>query len=88
MATRIWREEVEKALHRVAEEDGHDGRWLHRALTSLDSFDRRSRLLGARLAEDMPIVPKRRKRRGKKTRRAVAKVEWYHGSYFPGRVSS
>ena len=61
-----WREEVEKALHRVAEQDGHDGRWLQRALTSLDSFDRRSRLLAARIAEDMPIVPKRRRRRGKK----------------------
>lgn len=62
----VWREEVEKALHRVAEDDGHDGRWLQRALTSLDSFDRRSRLLGARIAEDMLIVPKPRKRRRKK----------------------
>ena len=48
-AADLWRGKVEEALVRVAEEDGQDGRWLHRALTSLDAFERRSRRLMARI---------------------------------------
>ena len=64
-AAEVWREEVEAALARVAEDDGHDGRWFTRAVTALDAFDRRSRLLAARIAEDMPTKPRRRRRKKK-----------------------
>jgi hypothetical protein len=60
-AADIWRPKVEEALARVAEDDGHDGRWYMRAVTSLDAFDRRSRLLALRIGESMPFAPKPRR---------------------------
>ena len=63
----FWSEKVEAALVRVAEEDGHDGRWLRRATTSLEAFARRSRFLMAAIRDDMPFPPRKpRKRREKK----------------------
>jgi hypothetical protein len=62
----VWRPEVEKALARVAEEDGHDGRWYARAVAKLEAFERRSRRLANLLADDMPVVPKPRRRRKSK----------------------
>lgn len=75
-AAKVWREEVEADLARIAEEDGYDGRWLHNAVTSLDAFDRRSRGLRNALAEDMPVVPKdRRSRKKPKKKRAMTQNE-------------
>lgn len=68
-AADLWRERVESALATVAEEDGQDGRWYRNAVTSLDAFERRCRLTGARIAADMPIAPKQRKRRKSKRKR-------------------
>lgn len=68
-AAELWRAEVEESLGRVAEDDGHDGRWLHRAVTSLDAFDRRSRLLAAKISEDMLVKPTRKRRSSKKKRK-------------------
>lgn len=68
-----WRPKVEEVLAAIAEEDGHDGRWLHRAVTSLDAFERRNRQLGAELAEDMLVKPKRKRRKKKKKKRATRK---------------
>jgi hypothetical protein len=45
------------ALARIAEEDGADGRWFQRAMTKLDAFDRRSRLLACRIAEARRTSP-------------------------------
>ena len=41
----------------VAEEDGHDGRWLCRAVTALEAFALRSRFLMAAIRDDMPFPP-------------------------------
>jgi hypothetical protein len=64
----LWREKAEVALVRVAEEDGHDGRWLRRAVTALEAFARRSRFLMAAIRDDMPIPPSKPRRRRKKKR--------------------
>ena len=64
-AAEVWRPDVEAALCRVAEEDGYDHRWTRSALFALDVFDRRSRHLAARIAEDMLIQPRRRRRKGR-----------------------
>ena len=71
-----WRPKVEESLARVAEQDGHDGRWFSRAVTALDAFDRRSRRLAARIAEDMPVEPsrKRRRRKNSKKKRAARQI--------------
>lgn len=76
-AADIWRPKVEEALARVAEEDGHDGRWYQRAITSLDAFERRSRLLAQKIGEDMPFTPKPRKRKKRKRKKkgATAQIE-------------
>ena len=72
----LWSEKVEAALVRVAEEDGHDGRWLRRATTSLEAFARRSRFLMAAIRDDMPFPPtKPRRRRKKKRSRATVQNE-------------
>ena len=72
----FWSEKVEAALVRVAEEDGHDGRWLRRATTSLEAFARRSRFLMAAIRDDMPFPPRKpRKRRKKKRSRATVQNE-------------
>ena len=63
-----WSEKVEAALVRVAEEDGHDGRWLRRATTSLEAFARRSRFLMAEIRDDMPFPPRKPRKRRKKKR--------------------
>jgi hypothetical protein len=63
MAHDLWRPEVEKMLARIAEEDGHDGRWYQRAVTSLDAFHRRAARLRALLLDDMPFAPRRPRRR-------------------------
>ena len=72
-----WRPKVEQSLERVRQEDPQDGRWLHRAVTSLDAFERRSRALRSRIEADMPdrLVERQRKkeaRRRKKARRKAA----------------
>ncbi len=66
----LWRPKVEADLARIAEEDGHDGRWYQRAVTSLEAFERRSRILGAKIGADMPQLLLRRQR---KKRRRVKK---------------
>jgi hypothetical protein len=68
----MWREKVEGVLAAVAEEDGQDGRWVHNAVQSLDAFERRSRLLALRIAEDMPIQPKRKRSKKPKKKRAAS----------------
>ena len=71
-----WSEKVEAVLVLVAEEDGHDGRWLRRATTSLEAFARRSRFLMPTLRDDMPFPPRKpRKRRMKKRSRATVQNE-------------
>ena len=67
----LWREKAEVALVRVAEEDGHDGRWLRRAVTALEAFARRSRFLMAAIRDDMPIPPSKPRRRRKKKRNSA-----------------
>lgn len=67
----LWRPKVEEVLTSIAEEDGHDGRWLHRATTSLDAFDRRSRLMAAKISEDMLVKPKRKRRKKSKKKGAT-----------------
>lgn len=62
----LWTEKVVESLQRIAEEDGHDGRWFERAKTSLEAFERRSRILGAKIGADMPFVPRPRKRKARK----------------------
>jgi len=100
-AADLWSEKVEEgepslgieaALVRIAEEDGQDGRWLHRALTALDAFERRSRLLGARIAEDMPIPPKQRRPKKRKSAKEGPGSKMsrgskmsHEGSVIPGR---
>lgn len=78
-AVDLWRPEVEVVLAKIAEEDGHDGRWYTRAVTSLDAFERRSRLLALKIAEDMPVKPKQNRRRKKtkkgKKKRAATQIE-------------
>ena len=71
-AAEIWRPKVEEALARVAEEDGQDGRWYHNAVTSLEAFERRNKILGAKIGEDMPLDPRPRKR---KKKRATTQIE-------------
>jgi hypothetical protein len=41
----------------VSEEDGHDGRWLCRAVTALEAFARQSRFIMAAIHDDMPSPP-------------------------------
>lgn len=81
-AAHLWREKVEEGLARIAEQDGHDGRWYHNAIQALDAFHRRSSWLGAYIAEDMPVDPRprrRKKRKKSKKRRAATQNEpWAH----------
>ena len=70
----LWSEKVEAALVRVAEQDGHDGRWLRRAVTALEAFARRSRFLMAAIRDDMPFPP-RKPRRHRKKKRSRATVQ-------------
>ena len=74
-AADVWRPEVETALERIAEQDGQDGRWFQRAVTSLDAFDRHSRGLRNRIAEDMPFEPKNRRKRKKGKGRKASGVQ-------------
>lgn len=73
----IWRERIEAMLARIAEEDGQDGRWLQRAVASLEAFERRSRIMGARIAVDMPVSPvtRRKRKRRKGSQGAVYQKE-------------
>lgn len=74
-AADIWRPKVEEAICRIAEDDGQDGRWVQRAMTSLDAFERRSRILAAAIADDMPFAPKPRRRKKRKKHRATTDPE-------------
>lgn len=65
-ASQLWREKVEAALARVAEQDGQSARWLHNAVQSLDAFERRSSWIGVQIADDMPIDPRPRQRKKRK----------------------
>ena len=64
----LWREKMEAAIVRVAEEDGHDGRWLCRAVTAFEAFARQSRFLIVAIRDDMPFPPRKPRRRRKKKR--------------------
>jgi hypothetical protein len=68
-ASEIWRPVVEECLERIAEEDGHDGRWYQRAVSALDAFDRRNRGMRNRIGEDMAIPPDQQKKRRRKGRK-------------------
>lgn len=69
-AADLWRPKVEAMLATIAEEDGQDGRWHNNSVSALEAFERRSRLLAARIGEDMPFVPKPRRRKGKRRPRS------------------
>ena len=70
-----WRPKVEKSLERIRQEDGQDGRWLHRALTSLDAFERRCRALRSRIEADQPdrLVQRQRQKEASRRKRARRK---------------
>jgi hypothetical protein len=70
-ATELWRPAVEAMLSTIAEEDGHDRRWIHNAVTALEAFERRCAAMGSRIADDMPLSPwpqRKRKRKHKRDR--------------------
>lgn len=56
-AAEVWRPRIEQGLRTIAEDDGLDGRWYTRSVTSLDAFHRRSAGLRNRIAEDMDKPP-------------------------------
>lgn len=62
-AADVWRDKVEARLARIAEEDGHDARWLGYAIQKLNFFAMRSHKLMTAIAEDMPFVPRTRRRK-------------------------
>ena len=90
-AADLWREKVEDALARVAENDGQDHAWYAQAIRRLDDFERRSRLLGAKIGEDMPFPPKPRKRKGRRRRSRDPRLNLsrglrmsHEGGFLPG----
>jgi hypothetical protein len=60
---------IEAALAEIAESDGQSRQWFEWAIRELDKFERASRYLADRIADDIPIKPRKaskRKRRNKK----------------------
>jgi hypothetical protein len=83
-----WRPKVDEVLARIAEDDGHDGRWYHNAVQALDAFERRSRILRAKIADDMLVDPRPPRKRKKSRARSKKRTEvqkpdprgvFYHG---------
>jgi hypothetical protein len=73
-----WRPKVEASLKRIHQQDRQNGRWLHRAMTSLDSFERRSRALRTRIEADMPdrlVHAQRQKEASRRKKRARKEAE-------------
>lgn len=71
-----WRPKVEASLQRVQLDDGQNGRWLHRAVTALDAFERGQRILRGKIEEDMPpdLVQRQRQKEASRRKRAREKA--------------
>lgn len=67
-----WREKLETRLAELAETTGQDARWFRRAVTSLEAFERRARILANRIEADMPVRTPRKRKKRKKPRANLA----------------